>query len=191
MTGMRRAFLALLLASAAIPASAIPPRAQQPEQEEEEGMIPRWEVVEIAQQLESHAEGVQKILEQVRPKEWIQDEPGGLRGSVREPVAGPELPARSSQILAENPEKLTVVIDTFLWLDRLHSMIGSISGGVRKYQSNPIADLLDSAAGRNSNAIEQLKGYMRQLASHAESESAIAYDEAQRCRQDLLTQPRP
>ncbi|MBI1357577.1 MAG: hypothetical protein GC160_24820 [Acidobacteria bacterium] len=165
--------------------------AAAPAQQQPEGMIPRWEVVEIAQQLKTHAGGVEKILEQVRPKEWIQDgAPAAYVDQHESLLQDLGYLSRSAEILEHNPEKLTVVIDTFLWLDRLHSMIDSMSLGVRKYQSDPIADLLDSAARRNTTAIEQLKGYMRQLASNTENEMAIAYDETQRCRQELLTQPR-
>ncbi len=158
----------------------------------DEGYLPSWQVVEIAEELQTHVAGVRQILEQVRPKEWLQDgAPAAYVDQHENLLQDLEYLNRSAQGLARTPEKLSVVIDTFLWLDRLHSMLGSMSAGVRKYQSDPIADLLDSAGGRNQGAVEHLKGYMRQLASSAEDEMAIAHEEAQRCRSAIVNQPRP
>lgn len=155
-------------------------------------MIPTWEVVEIAEKLQTHVGGVQQILEKVRPKEWLQDgAPAAYVDQYDNLQKDLDYLNRSAQALGHNPEKLTVVIDTFLWLDRLHSMLGSMTSGVRKYQSNPIADLLDSAGSRNTESIEQLKGYMRQLASSTEAEMSIAHEEAQRCRSEIVNKPRP
>lgn len=154
-------------------------------------MIPTWEVVEIAEQLQTHVGGVLRILEQVRPKEWLQDgAPAAYVDQYDNLQQDLDYLNRSAQALAHDPEKLTVVIDTFLWLDRLHSMLGSMTSGVRKYQSNPIADLLDSAGSKNRESIEQLKGYMRQLASSTEDEMSIAHEEAQRCRAEIVNKPR-
>lgn len=180
MTFMRWAPAILLLVSA-LPAAA----------QEDEGVIPTWEVVEIAEQLQEHVGGVQQILDQVRPKEWLQDgAPAAYVDQYENLKTDLDYLNRSAQALGHKPESLTVVIDTFLWLDRLHSMLGSMTDGVRKYQSNPIADLLDSAGSRNNGAIEQLKGYMRQLASSTEAEMTIAHEEAQRCRAEIVNKPR-
>lgn len=169
----------------------LPLAAQEQQNQADEGMLPTWEVVEIAQQLQEHVNGVQQILEQVRPKEWIQDgAPQAYVDQYENLQQDLTYLGQSAQALAVKPEKLTVVIDTFLWLDRLHSMLGSMTSGVRKYQSDPIADLLDSAGSRNSGAIEQLKGYMRQLASSTEDEMEIAHQEAQRCRSEIVNKPR-
>jgi hypothetical protein len=163
-----------------------PAAAQAPE----EGMLPSWEVAEIANGVVEHAQSVRQILEQIRPKEWIQDGAPQAYVDQHETLASDiqnlEL---SAQALARKPDRLSIVVDTFLWLDRTQSMLRSISSGVRKYQSSAVADLLDSAGGVNTGAIEKLKGYMRDLATSAEAEMEIAHDEAQRCRGELMRAP--
>lgn len=156
-----------------------------------QGVIPRWEVLEMAKNLERHTAEVEKLLLQVRPKEWIRD--GAPQAyvtqheTVQTEVAHLKL---SSQDLARHPEKLSRVVDTFLWLDRISSMLHSIAEGVRRYQNAAVADLLVSAAGRNQGEQDKLKEYMRQLAIQSEAEMEIAHTEAQRCREQLSRQPR-
>ena len=153
-------------------------------------MLPSWEVEEIANGVAEHAQSVRQILDEIRPKEWIQDGAPGAYVDQHETlvsdIANLEL---SAQALGRKPGRLSVVVDTFLWLDRTQTMLRSISSGVRKYQSSAIADLLDSAGGVNAGAIEKLKGYMRDLAASSEAEMEIAHDEAQRCRGQLMRAP--
>ena len=178
MTGMRLGAFALLVIGA-LPAAA-----------QDEGMLPSWEVAEMANRVVEHAQSVRQILEQVRPKEWIQDGAPAAYVDQRETLASDisnlEL---SAQGLARTPAKLSVVVDTFLWLDRSQSMLRSISAGVRKYQNPAVADLLDSAGAVNADSIEKLKAYMRDLAATAEAEMEVAHNEAQRCRGELMRAP--
>ena len=171
--------IALLLALSAPLLAAAP----------DDGMLPSWEVVEIAQTIEGATGDVKRVLESVDLAQWKS---GAEVYSQQIVSLESELEnlTLSAQALGRRPEKLSVVVDTFLWLDRSSSMIGSLSQGVRRYQSAALADLLDSAQGESLGAIHQLKGYMRQLAVAAESEMAIANDEAQRCRAQLMRAPR-
>ena len=184
MTGMRLllAPLLALTAGVAVAQEATPPSG--------EGMLPRWEVEEIAGKMVEHAQTVQKILNEVRPKEWVQDgAPAAYVDQHAAMLSDLHNLDLSAQALGREPEKLTYVVDTFLWLDRLHSMLSSITSGVRRYQSPSLADLLDSSVSRNIGSMEQLKGYMRQLAVSAESEMEVANAEAQRCRSELVARP--
>ena len=176
MTGMRL-FFTLFLAAVALPA--------------EDGMMPGWEVREMTVALVENAQAVEQVLDNVRPKEWIQD--GAPQAYVDQYEAlrrDLENVVLSAQALERDPEKLSYAVDTFLWLDRFHSMTASMSAGVRRYHSGPVADLLDSAAGKSSGSIAKLKEYMRQLAVASEQEMDIANAEAQRCRAELVNQPR-
>lgn len=178
MSVMRFGAIALLVACA-LPAAA-----------QDEGLLPRWEVTEIAQGVVEHTQSVRQILDQVRPKEWIQD--GAPQAYVDQhamllhDIENLEL---SAQELERVPDKLSTVVDTFLWLDRSQSMLRSLSAGVRKYQNPAVADLLDSAGRVNAGAVDKLKAYMRDLAVSAETEMEIAHEEAQRCRVQLMRAP--
>ena len=152
-----------------------------------QGMLPRWEVEALAKSLEEHAAKLEQVLAQVRPKEWTQA--GGSEAYLEQHATlTTELRhlGLSARNLGRNPEKISVVVDTFLWLDRLGSMLRSISEGTRRYQNAALADLLDSAVASNSGAEANLKSYMRELAVQRETEMEIAHEEAQRCRSDLF-----
>ena len=154
-------------------------------------MMPSWEVSELAAQVQENAEAVERVLDQVRPKEWIQD--GAPQAYVDQHESlGRDLEnlTLSAQALGRDPEKLSYAVDTFLWLDRFNSMTDSMASGVRKYQSAAIADLLESSTTRGAGAVERLKEYMRQLAAASELRMQTAHDEAQRCRAELMQQPR-
>ena len=92
--------------------------------------------------------------------------------------------------MQRKPEKLSAVVDTYLWLDRLDSMIASVAQGARKYQNAAVADLLIAAKDHNAGQGEGLKTYLRQLVIAREAEMEIAHSEAQRCRGELAARPR-
>jgi hypothetical protein len=156
-----------------------------------EGMLPRWEVIELSKNLTANVAQTKTVLDQVRPKEWVQNgAPAAYVDqyeSLRTDLSNLQL---SAEALGRNPDKLSIVIDTFLWLDRVSSMVGSMSGGVRSYQNAPVADLLDTARRKGDAALDVLKEYMRQVAVAQEADMEIANSEAQRCRQRLASQPR-
>ncbi len=156
-----------------------------------EGMLPRWEVVELSKKLAANVDQTKTVLDQVRPKDWIQN---GAPAAYVDQYASLQTDLQNLQLsaaaLGRNPEKLSVVVDTFLWLDRVSSMVGSMAGGVRSYQNAPVADLLDTARVKSDAALEVLKEYMRQVAVAQEAAMDIANSEAQRCRQRLASQPR-
>ena len=183
MTGMGRFATAL---AAALLCSA----AAAQEQAFDDGMVPRWEVVEIASGLREHAASAITIVDGLRPNEWTSNgAPEVYLDQARELRAGLGDLDLSAAALARSPEKLSYVVDTFLWLDRAHSMMRSLSAGVRKYQSPALADLMDAAENAHGGSVERLKEYMRQLAASAESEMAIAHEEAQRCRGQIVSRP--
>jgi hypothetical protein len=156
-----------------------------------EGLLPRWEVINLSKSLVESVEQAKTVLDQVKPKEWQQDGAPGAYVDQYENLQTDLGNLRlSAEALARQPEKLSVVIDTFLWLDRVGSMVESITGGVRRYQNAPVADLLDSVRGKGDAALAALKEYMRQLAVENEAAMEIAHSEAQRCRERISIRPR-
>ena len=158
---------------------------------QDEGMIPRWEIKELAEDIVKNVSTGQKVLSGLRPNEWVQD--GAPEAYVQQletlksDLASTTL---SAEALGRDPERLSYAVDTFLWLDRSDSLLGSMAAGVRKYSNAAVADLMDSARGRNAGNIATLKEYMRQLAVEVETSMDIAHSEAQRCRADIASKPR-
>ena len=154
-------------------------------------LLPRWEVLEMAEVLVQHSKQLEDLLLRVRPKEWIQDgAPQAFVTQHEELIQDIANLSLSAQDVQRNPEKLSSVVDTYLWLDRLDSMITSIAQGARKYQNPAVADLLIAAKDRNSGQSEGLKTYLRQLVIASEMQMEIAHSEAQRCRGELAARPR-
>lgn len=178
MACMNRVAIIVLLLSVAV----FPSAAQE--------LLPRWEAIEMAKGVDLHANEMKALIEQVRPKEWIQDgAPQAFVTQHEELLRDMDSLSLSAQDMMRNPEGLISVVDTFLWVDRMGSMISSLEQGVRKYQNAAVAELLVAAQDRNTSESGKLKGYLRQLAVAHEAELEIADSEAQRCRAELARQP--
>lgn len=180
MNGMRSLAFVLL---AAMFAALLPAQ-------DDAGTMPPWEVAAIAETLEKQVGQAEQILSGIKPQEWPQA--GAAAYSAQRETLVAELGhlRNSARAMAAAPERLPVVVDTFLWIDRTNAMMTSMTDGVRRYQNSAVADLLESAQAQNSGAAEKLKEYMRQLAVSVEAQMQIANEEAQRCRTELVTKPR-
>lgn len=154
---------------------------------QDEGMIPRWEVAELSEDIVKNIATGQKVLSELQPQAWVADGASDAYvqqlDRLRSDLASATL---SAEALGRQPERLSYAVDTFLWLDRSDSLLGSMANGVRKYYNGAVADLLDSARSRNVGNIATLKEYMRQLAVEVETSMDIAHGEAQRCRSELV-----
>lgn len=157
----------------------------------EEGTIPRWEIVELAEDLHRNTGAVDKVLEQIQPFDWISRGAPSVYAAQHETLQEDvNNLALSAQEMIRDPEKLSAAISTFLWLERVSSMVDSIAAGVRRYQSAVLANLLENAGAKVLSGEDLLKQYMRQRAVDQENELAIADDEAQRCRSEMLKRSR-
>ena len=157
---------------------------------QQEGMIPRWQVEELSQGVVQNMETARKVVAQLRPQEWIQD--GAPEAYIDQHQALLQEMGQVSlaaQALGRDPESLMYAVDTFLWLDRTDALMGSIAAGARQYYNAAVAELLDSARNRNADGIATVKQYLRQLAEHVETSMRVAHREAQRCREEIISQP--
>ncbi len=154
------------------------------------GMIPRWQVEELAEGVVRNVDTAKKVVSALRPAEWIQDgAPAAYVDQHKILLDEIDQLSLSAQALGREPERLRYAVDTFLWLDRTDMLLGSVSAGARRYYNGKVADLLDSARSRNVDGIATIKEYIRQLAIYVESSMEVAHAEAQRCRESLATQP--
>lgn len=159
---------------------------------QQEGMIPRWQVEELSQGVVQNMETARKVVAQLRPQEWVQDgAPEAYIDQHQALLQEMEQVSLAAQALGRDPERLTYAMDTFLWLDRTDSLIGSIAAGARQYYNAAVAELLDSARNRNADGIATVKQYLRQLAEHLEGSMRVAHREAQRCRAEIVSEPQP
>ena len=153
-------------------------------------MIPRWQVEELAQNIVKNVDTAAKVVVELRPREWVQD--GAPRAYIEQHATLMEEMEQvklSAMALGREPESLTYTVDTYLWLDRVDTLLSSVTAGVRRYYNSAVADLLDSARNRNSEGVVTIMLYMRQLAVHVEETLKVAHREAQRCREEIILRP--
>ncbi len=67
--------------------------------------------------------------------------------------------------------------------------LGSLMGGVRKYQNPALADLIESVAAEAGNDIDRFQQHLLELAGEKEQQFTVVDREAQRCRAALSRQP--
>ncbi len=157
---------------------------------QEPGMIPRWQVEELAADIVKSVATAKRVADALRPEDWIAKGASEVyseqHAALLEEMGHVKLAAEA---LSREPERLTYAVDTFLWLDRVESLMSSVSEAVRRYHNSAVADLLDSARNRNADGIALIKQYIRQLADHLEQSMEVAHREAQRCRSEIISLP--
>jgi len=151
------------------------------------GLIPRWEVEELADALVEDANTATKIVGQLQPKDWVRNGAPEVYVEQHKTLLDELEKVRlSAMALRRAPESLEHTVGTFLWVDRTDDLLGSVNGGVRRYYNGAVADLLDSVRNRNGASTNVLKDYMGELAAFVEESMRVAHREAQRCRAEII-----
>ena len=96
-----------------------------------------------------------------------------------------------ARALAQSPDKLTDVLKVLFRVQFLEIAMGSLEEGLRKYQNPALAELLNGTRAENIPNREKLQQFAIELADQREQDYKIADAEAQRCRSQLVTKPRP
>ncbi len=84
--------------------------------------------------------------------------------------------------LRQSPEKLAIALEIFLRFDSLDSMQRSVMEAVRKYETQALADGIESKFVDTAVARNQFRSYMLDLAANRDRELDVLLQEAQRCR---------
>ncbi|MCS7023226.1 MAG: hypothetical protein NZV14_00360 [Bryobacteraceae bacterium] len=146
-----------------------------------QGVAPSWEVRANLRALAENTKKYQETVEQLKVNDWIsQGAPDAYRRQrqVVQTEAG-HLRTVSAR-LAEDPERLSLVVDTLFRLEHVESLTGSLAEAATRYQ-DPQAPLLNDLLNRNAAARAHLRQYLLDLTQTKEHEYAVAYQEAQRC----------
>jgi hypothetical protein len=91
--------------------------------------------------------------------------------------------------LEQQPQKLTVALETYFRLQSLEWRFESLIAVVNKYQDPAIADQLLSVLRGNSANRDGLRIYITELAARKEQEFNIVNQDAQSCRTQLSQIP--
>jgi len=182
----KRCLLAGLLAALCSGPMPSAGQAQNP------GVPPEWEIRADLKTLVEHTGELEAALLEVHPELWSEDSP---RQSYQEQLKSIRdetgYAQRSAQGLSARPERLTLALETYLRLQSVGEMLNSLNDGVRRYQSESAADRLRSVWSEGAAGRDKLREYMMRLAEEMESQYKVMTEEAQRCRELLMRQPRP
>ncbi len=156
------------------------------------GVSSQWDLKSTVDSVSRHTSRLRQILDELRAPEWLA---AGASSTYLQQLDSAKTQTTGVQNAAANlerePEKLSLALDTFLRLQGLEMVLGSLVEGTRKYQNPALADLISGIAAENSSSRQQLRQYVVDLAALKEEEYRIMDQEAQRCRGVLTHQARP
>jgi hypothetical protein len=153
------------------------------------GVPQEWEVRKDLAVLVEQIGKLEPLLHAVKPAEWTQKGAPEAYIAQRDAIlAESGYLARSAGELANDPERLTLALETYLRLESLDAQLDSLNEGIRKYQNPALADLIQEAMTGGAAARNKLRQYVVQLAALKEDQLRVADREAQRCREGLLQQ---
>ena len=137
-------------------------------------------------------EGVRRIeplLRRVDTPHWLsRGAPEAYARQLASSQAAVQQLVSAADKLARNPEQLTVALETFFELERMELLLNSLREGVRKWQSDDLANQFTQVLGANILHRDRLRQHIREVAAAREAEYRTANEEVQRCRGMLLRQ---
>ena len=162
----------------------------QPARQQPAGLEPEWDIGVILQEMSAHAGRLLPVLDRIDVKAWLQK---GASDTYAAQLQSSKDQAKAfadgARDLARNPEKLSASLELLFRIQGLETMLGSLEGGVRKYQDPAIAQTLASLAAENGANRDRFQKYIVNLAAEREQQFEVMDREAQRCRGILTTQP--
>jgi hypothetical protein len=148
------------------------------------------EVLAVFNKISQRAAQLEPMLDQLRPTEWIakgaSDTYLAQWNSTREQFRAIQNDMTS---LSQHPDRLTDSMRALFRVQATHQMLGSLLGGVRKYQNPALADLIESVASEANGDIDRFERHLLEMADEKEQQYTVVDREAQRCRATLSRQP--
>ncbi len=178
---MMKYAIVFLFAVLAAPAQSPPAAA---------GVVSEWDLQTQLKAVSAAAKRLQPIIVQADPKNW-RDPQAAQSYKAQWTAAQNEIQYLNgtAEKLAKDPEKLTLVLETFFRMQAVESSVSALMEGIRKYYNPAVADLLQGALGEHMNNRQRLRSYLVDLAQTKEQEFAIMDKEAQRCRTSMSKEP--
>lgn len=154
------------------------------------GVESEWDLKKLLDAVSAGARRLKPIIEQANPESW-RDTQAAQAYTAQWKSTQDEIQYLNvtADKLVQQPESLTITLETYFRMQALESSVASLVEGIRKYQNPAVADLLQSALVENLNNRERLKTYLVELAQTKEQEFKIMDKEAQRCRAIMTKQP--
>jgi hypothetical protein len=150
------------------------------------------DIAAIFSRISQRAARLQPMLEQLHPNEWIaKGAPDTYLVQWTSTLSQFRAVQSEMSALEQHPERLGESMKALFRIRTTHRLLGSLMGGVRKYQNPALADLIESVAAEANGDIDRFERYLLQLADEKEQQFTVVDREAQRCRATLSRQPKP
>jgi hypothetical protein len=148
------------------------------------------QAVSILNAISQHAARIEPMLQQLRPREWVaKGAPDTYVAQWNSTVAQFRGIQSDMSTLAEHPDRMTDGMRALFRVQASHQVLGSLMGGLRRYQNPALADLIEAVAAEDRGDIDRLEQYLLELAGEKEQQFTVVDREAQRCRATLSRQP--
>lgn len=152
-------------------------------------VAPVWDVAANMGAMQEDVRKIEPLLRRVDTPHWIsRGAPEAYARQLASSQAAVQQLVASADKLARNPEQLSVALETFFELERMELLLNSLREGVRKWQSEDLANQFTQVLGANILHRDRLRQHIRDVAAAREAEYRIANEEVQRCRGMLLKQ---
>ena len=150
------------------------------------GVAPEWDVRSNLAAMSADVRTLQPLLDQLQPREWVnKGAPDAYVKQHQSAAASLQHLIAAGDVLAAQPDKLTVALDAFFKMEKMELLLASLKEGARRYQSPALADRLTTVVAANSVHRDRLRQHVSELAAAREQELEIIDQEAQRCRATL------
>ncbi len=148
------------------------------------------DVIAIFNRISHRAARLEPMLEQLHPTEWIAkgapDTYVAQWNSLRQ-----QYTAIQSDLadLGQHLDRLTDSMKVLFRIQAANQTLGSLLGGVRKYQNPALAELIESVAAESARDMDGFEQHLTEMSDAKEQQFALVDREAQRCRATLSREP--
>lgn len=176
-----RLFLAILLTSF----SALAQTADAPG-----SGITDPQILDIFNGMSRHAARIEPMLRQLKPADWVaKGAPDAYVAQLNSALIEVQGIQSDMSSMIQHPDRMTDAMKALFRVEAAHQLLGSLMGGLRRYQNPALADLIESVAAEDHSDIERFQQYLLDLAGVKEQQFEVVDREAQRCRGMLSRQP--
>ena len=172
---MRNAFLVSVFFF--VSANCSPAAAQ------EVGIPPAWEVRPVFEEAARQAYALSALLEKIQLARWPVAEQPAQRELLQTARTQIETVRQNLALLADQPTRLSVLLDAIASLDRVVRELDPLRRAVAKHQDIGLAIDLDRLLGAASANSEKLSAYARDLSRFQEDQLRSLTADIARCQQ--------
>ncbi len=148
------------------------------------------QILDIFNGMSRDAARIEPMLRQLKPAEWVaKGAPDAYVSQWNSALIEVQGIQSDMSSLIQHPDHMTYAMKAIFRVEASHQLLGSLMGGLRRYQNPALADLFESVAAEDHSDVERLQQYLLDLAGTKEQQFEVVDREAQRCRGMLSRQP--